>query len=378
MGVQGLLPLISPVSRVVALTDFSGKRIAIDGFVWLHRPRFHARELVKDPTTDRILPYLNTRLQRVLGCGVTPVIVFDGQSLPQKAATDAKRHRDRSEALAAALSMEARGQVSESWHFFQRAVEIGSETVLTWICELKRLRVEYIVAPYEADAELAFLARSGYVDAVLTEDGDLLAYQTPVTLFKLDDAMAATCVRYADVLDRLRLTPDQFAVMCCFAGCDYIEHISRMGIQTALKLIRRAGSGREMVAMLRVDGKFAVPDDYDAQLERAAMTFAAQKVYDPVNGILRNLAGVERDGDFLGADIAPDLLRQLVAGDVDTKTLRRLRPDPPTGKFSPHFPEKDEAKQLSPYFSKYKSKSSKAVRPDSNRKLTSYFKVLNH
>jgi exonuclease-1 len=367
---------------VVALTDFSGKRIAIDGFVWLHRASFScARELVKDPKTDRILPYLNTRLQRVLACGVTPVIVFDGQSLPQKAATDAKRHHDRAEARATALSMEARGLVSESWHFFQRAVEIGSETVLTWIDELKKLNIEYIVAPYEADAELAFLARSGYVDAVLTEDGDLLAYQTPVTLFKLDDGMNVTCVRYADVLEHLRLTPDQFTTMCCFAGCDYIEHINRMGIQTALKVIRQAGDGRRMIAMLRADGKFAVPEDYDTQLDRATLTFAAQKVYDPINRILRNLADIQCDCDFLGPDLAPDLLRQLVAGAVDTKTMRKLRPDPPTGKFSPYFPKKADsqpvAKLLSPYFTKYKSKSSKAIQPDSTRKLTSYFKVLN-
>ena len=32
------------------------------------------------------------------------------------------------------------------------------------------------MAPFEADAELAYLSTSGRVDAVLTEDSDLLAY----------------------------------------------------------------------------------------------------------------------------------------------------------------------------------------------------------
>lgn len=36
--------------------------------------------------------------------------------------------------------------------------------------------IQYIVAPFEADAELAYLSTSGHVDAVLTEDSDLLAY----------------------------------------------------------------------------------------------------------------------------------------------------------------------------------------------------------
>lgn len=36
----------------------------------------------------------------------------------------------------------------------------------------KSKRVKWIVAPYEADAQLAFLAREGLVDAVISEDAD--------------------------------------------------------------------------------------------------------------------------------------------------------------------------------------------------------------
>jgi exonuclease-1 len=36
--------------------------------------------------------------------------------------------------------------------------------------------VECIVAPYEADAQLAYLSLINYVDAVISEDSDLLAY----------------------------------------------------------------------------------------------------------------------------------------------------------------------------------------------------------
>lgn len=40
--------------------------------------------------------------------------------------------------------------------------------------------MECIVAPYEADAQMAYLALTGDVDAVLTEDSDLLTYGCPV------------------------------------------------------------------------------------------------------------------------------------------------------------------------------------------------------
>lgn len=36
--------------------------------------------------------------------------------------------------------------------------------------------VDCIVAPYEADAQLAYLTKSGFAQAVITEDSDLLAF----------------------------------------------------------------------------------------------------------------------------------------------------------------------------------------------------------
>lgn len=45
---------------------------------------------------------------------------------------------------------------------------------------LKSAGIELIVAPYEADAQMARLALCGDVDAVLTEDSDLLPYGCPV------------------------------------------------------------------------------------------------------------------------------------------------------------------------------------------------------
>ena len=41
---------------------------------------------------------------------------------------------------------------------------------------LDKMAVTYVVAPYEADAQLAYLFRTGQVDVVMTEDSDLLPY----------------------------------------------------------------------------------------------------------------------------------------------------------------------------------------------------------
>lgn len=45
--------------------------------------------------------------------------------------------------------------------------------------ELRRENIEYIVAPYEADAQMAFLAKNGFVHAVITEDSDMIPFFCP-------------------------------------------------------------------------------------------------------------------------------------------------------------------------------------------------------
>ena len=44
---------------------------------------------------------------------------------------------------------------------------------------LRDEKIDFTVAPYEADAQLAYLARNGIVDAVISEDSDLLAFGCP-------------------------------------------------------------------------------------------------------------------------------------------------------------------------------------------------------
>jgi exonuclease 1 len=64
---------------------------------------------------------------------------------------------------------------------------------------LKQAQVPYVVAPYEADAQMAYMARSGIVDLVITEDSDLLAYGCPEVVFKLQRGGDCDHIRIADL-----------------------------------------------------------------------------------------------------------------------------------------------------------------------------------
>ena len=46
--------------------------------------------------------------------------------------------------------------------------------------------VEFLVAPFEADAQLAYMYKSGRADIVITEDSDLLAFGVHFSLEGFD------------------------------------------------------------------------------------------------------------------------------------------------------------------------------------------------
>ena len=52
------------------------------------------------------------------------------------------------------------------------------------IQQLIKHHINYIIAPYEADAQLAFLAVNHLVDLVITQDSDSLVYGCPKVEYK--------------------------------------------------------------------------------------------------------------------------------------------------------------------------------------------------
>jgi exonuclease-1 len=51
---------------------------------------------------------------------------------------------------------------------------------------LRCLDIEFIVAPYEADAQIAYMVKEKIADFAISEDSDLIAYGCPKLLMKLN------------------------------------------------------------------------------------------------------------------------------------------------------------------------------------------------
>jgi exonuclease-1 len=102
--------------------------------------------------------------------------------------------------------------------------------------------VESIVAPFEADAQLSYLGRIKYVDFIITEDSDLLAFGTPRILFKLQEDGWGEEISFDDLTvateqNMSNFSPNTFLTTCIMAGCDYLENIDKVGFKTAFKFV---------------------------------------------------------------------------------------------------------------------------------------------
>lgn len=102
------------------------------------------------------------------------------------------------------------------------------------------LKVPYIYAPMEAETTAADFCIRGLVDAVLSEDSDVLAYGAPMFLTKFNSA-DGTCLRikYPDLLEKMSFDSNQFLDFCIMCGTDYNKNIPKIASKKALKLIEQ-------------------------------------------------------------------------------------------------------------------------------------------
>lgn len=284
------------------------------------------------------------RVRMVKHFGVTPYLVFDGDFLPSKARTEASRSKRREDSRKAGLELLKAGKPSQAQLELQKAIDITPEMARYLIEELKKEGVPYVVAPYEADAQLVYLERHGIISGIITEDSDLLVFGAKRLLTKLDPYGNCVEVNRRDfcAVREISLTgwsDDQFRQMAIFSGCDYLEGVGNIGLKTAYRMLRKYKTPERMIRMLQFDGKFKVSENYLAKFKQAELTFIYQRVFCPKKQELVPLTEPHstsppdiEEMPYIGGRVDPELARAIAVGDVNPISKERIQvaalPDP--------------------------------------------------
>ena len=279
----------------------------------------------------RYVHYCMRKVNMLLSHNVIPILVFDGGHLPSKQITEEKRGKQRAIFREKGMKLLREGKRKEAYDCFKHCVDVKPELALKLINACRERGIQCIVAPYEADAQLAYMARTGLAHAVISEDSDLLVFGCERVLFKMDDSGNGLLINLSEVgnvkgHNMLGFSEDSFRHMCILSGCDYLDSIPGIGLVTAHKLLRKHSFDPiKAITAVRVDKPTSVPDNYEDSFQQANMTFLYQTVFDPRTESQVPLTPVPPEVDlnslaFAGIQATPTKAKGLARGNINPIT----------------------------------------------------------
>ncbi|KAL2144710.1 hypothetical protein VTI28DRAFT_8648 [Corynascus sepedonium] len=335
MGISGLLPLLKSIHRPTELKKYAGETLGVDAYGWLHRGAVAcAIELAQGKPTRKYVDFAMHRVRMFKYFGVTPYVVFDGDFLPSKAKTEASRSKRREESKKTGLELLRAGKPTQAYSELQKAIDVTPEMARHLIEELKKADVPYVVAPYEADAQLVYLERQGLVSGIVSEDSDLLVFGAKRLLTKMDQHGQCVEINRKDFcavreISLTAWTDREFRHMAILSGCDYLDGVTNIGLKTAYRLIRKHKTPERIIKMLRFDGKHQIPDSYLEDFKQAELTFLHQRVFCPKKRDIVFLTEPEPSVNvdempFIGAPVETEIARAIAVGDINPITKERI------------------------------------------------------
>ncbi|CAI5444948.1 unnamed protein product [Caenorhabditis angaria] len=338
MGISGLLPYVKNACRTSNIRELAGKSVAVDVSCFLHKGLTGCMDKIHmGEDTQSYLYYVEKFILVLLKMDCHVVLVFDGRPLPAKKLTNDSRRETRDANIQSAEILLAKGLEREARDKFRIATKISPEIVENAIRFFRnRENVDIVVAPYEADAELAYLMKSKLVDALITEDSDLIVFGCEKIYFKWQIANGECTVYERQNLSKCftgELSGDKFDFIkfrriCILSGCDYIPAgLPGVGLSKATNFFQKTSITDLPTLLKRIPSylnapklKSLITSEFIENFDRAEKTFKYQIVFDPRE---RTQKPFENDGFsgefqiFSGEILNQKLAQRLALGNVN-------------------------------------------------------------
>ncbi|RKP18326.1 PIN domain-like protein [Rozella allomycis CSF55] len=274
MGINGLLAHLKPHLKTVTLRDLQNKVIGIDGYDWLYKGAYvDPVKIVKGIPTSVHVDYCMRKIDLLFQNNILPLFVFDGGALPMKKITDDRRKEQLKK-----LGLNDNMSKSEMFKEYAKCLSINHFHAHDLIKVLRVHKIPFIVAPYEADAQLSYLNKNGLVDAILYK-------------FNNEYAQYLDC---DEILKSLNLSPTQLLTSCVLSGCDYLESLHGIGLSKAMKLVRKAESESVDEILNLLERTRLIPTEYRTKIFEAIFTFRHQRIFCPKLNRLSYLNPINR------------------------------------------------------------------------------------
>lgn len=123
---------------------------------------------------------------------------------------------------------------------------------------LRDEKIAFLVAPYEADGQLAYLSNKGFIDLIVSEDSDFIGHGVESVLYKFKNivdrekcretslGLTGDLLRKSDFgatspsFSLAKFSDVMLSVLLVAAGCDYNNSLQGVGIVTARNVVEEA------------------------------------------------------------------------------------------------------------------------------------------
>jgi exonuclease-1 len=261
MGIEGLLKLLDQLTLREHLSTFQGKRAAIDVMSWIYKGCYRcAFELNQNIESNNFLYYIFEMLDLLEYYGIKPICVFDGRYVGKKDETIDKRKKTKEENRQRGLEYLKIGNEEEARKYLSRCIIIDDRIITTTMRAFRGRKVDFMVAPYESDSQIAKLFHLGLVDFAISEDSDLVIYGIKVVMKLAQDG---DC-NYVDLSlwqpfdadsfflkEFLKMDQTRRVEAAVLSGTDYNTSIKGIGIKKSVKHLASLGSMNAVIDHLR-------------------------------------------------------------------------------------------------------------------------------
>jgi flap endonuclease-1 len=245
MGIKNLINVIERYApdaiKIVTIKDYYNKTLGIDMNLLIYKTVLSIRKNGYDLKNDDIIvTHLHGTLQRLVAFkkhNIKAIFVFDGIPPELKADTMANRAK-----IWKALNekYEKAKSLDEQKRYYYHKSDITSHEIFEVMELIKIFGFPIIESPVEADITLADLSKQDKIDAIVTDDLDILVFGGNNVLkgFSIAQKKKFQEISLEKLLSQAGLTQQQLIDIAIMIGCDYCPKARKVGPVNAYKLIK--------------------------------------------------------------------------------------------------------------------------------------------
>ncbi len=251
----------------IELEDLTGKTLGFDSYNIIYQFLSSIRGPDGTPLMDshgNVTSHLTGLFYRTINLvdkGIRPVFVFDGKASALKAATQKKRHEIRTDAIQKHEQALKEGNLEEAKKFGSRALRLDGKMIADAKELVSLMGFPVIAAPGEGEAQVVHMMKEGRLDGCVSQDYDALLFGAS-TLYRNIGVTGKRKVPgkniYTDVdpekiilhnvLESNGITSEKLIWIGLLIGTDFNEKFPKIGVKTALRLVKEHNSFDDVIA----------------------------------------------------------------------------------------------------------------------------------